>query len=204
MVVTNTMKSNPSSSSSLFSSSHCVLFAVVFTFLSILIAAHIHGQPVPVSVTDQGAAVAAATSTTSTLSSSATTTIRVVEAVAPSLTPIISAITAIVVALVGLARVIWKYIPAVRGTWFGSLVNHAGLIVTCLCVGFFVTACSTAQVTQFKADANKAATDVLLAAPKALAYTASASADVLIAVKDITPLAAEVQAATATTSSVSK
>lgn len=64
----------------------------------------------------------------------------------------------------------------------------ASLLLLALCL----TGCSTAQITKFKADANKAAEDVLTAAPKVLAYTASTAADIGTVTLDLTKGAAAV------------
>ena len=88
--------------------------------------------------------------------------------------------------------------------------NHIRLALSLavLATASLVTGCSTAQITTFKADANKAAEDVLTAAPKVVAYTATTAADIGIVALDLTKGAAAVvtltQPATATTSSVSK
>ena len=63
------------------------------------------------------------------------------------------------------------------------------LSLACALVG---AGCSTAQVTTFKADANKAAEDVLTAAPKVLAYTATTAQDIGIVTLDLTKGAAAV------------
>ena len=59
-------------------------------------------------------------------------------------------------------------------------------------VALCASGCSTTQITTFKADANKAAEDVLTAAPKVLAYTATTAADIGTVTLDLTKGAAAV------------
>ena len=71
-----------------------------------------------------------------------------------------------------------------------NYTNHLLFIVALVALLF--AGCSTAQLTTFKADANKAAEDVLTAAPKVVAYTATTAADIGIVAVDLTKGAAAV------------
>ena len=71
-----------------------------------------------------------------------------------------------------------------------NYTNHLLFIVALVALLF--AGCSTAQLTTFKADANKAAEDVLTAAPKVLAYTATTAADIGTVTLDLTKGAAAV------------
>lgn len=191
-----------------------VLILAVAGLLCAMITSQLHGQTPPPAAPD---------ATTVTVSGGVTQAANIAEAVAPNIFtgPVIHTIESIVIILALVSRILLKYCPGLQtpppgstGAKIQAVLNHTGGVITAFAFAAFLslplalTGCSTAQITTFKADANKAAEDVLTAAPKVVAYTATTAADIGIVAVDLTKGAAAVVTlttpATATTSSASK
>ena len=174
------------------------ILMAIFLFCATFAVQALHAQTLP-------------DATTVTLSGSAATTESIVKAIEPGWNWTL--INSTIIGIVLISRTILKYFmpanptPGSLAAKVSGVLSHTGGVITvlllglCLSLPLGLTGCSTAQIATFKADANRAAEDVLTAAPKVLAYTATTAQDIGILTLDLTKGAAAVVTLTTTSTS---
>ena len=175
-----------------------LLFLAVLIALGAMIIGELHAQTPPSAAPD---------ATTVTVSGGVAQAANIAEAVAPNIFtgPVIHTIESIIIIMALISRVLLNYCPGLQtpppgstGAKIQAVLNHTGGVITAFAFAAFLSlplalgGCTAAQVTTFKADANRAAEDVLTAAPKVVAYTATTAADIGIVALDLTKGAAAV------------